>query len=172
MGNIRVPGVLYWPSDLIPGATVFRCDPQSATLQPKTCAQMWSAANKAPDRFSKCFGCQTGAVHAGAKDPTGSALRGQPICSRCHRTDLRLIGGNICVGCKNREYEWIRGRNAKGKPPVCHPPLVRRRITCRVGQEVKVVARDRTASTTELVVEMLRDSPTRVVFGLGVLHAA
>lgn len=171
-GFVKVRGVEYSESDLIPGALVFRCSRQSATLQVSTCRQMWTVANKAGDRCSRCMGCPVGAAHAGVADPTASVLRGLPICSRCHRTELRLIGGNICVGCKNREYEWVKGRNAKGKPPVCHPPLARRRVTCRVGSEVRVVAREMTASTTELVVEMLRDSPTRVVFGLGVLHAA
>jgi hypothetical protein len=94
-------------------------------------------------------------------------MRGLGVCSRCQRTDLRLIGGNVCVGCKNREYEWIKGANAKGKFPVCHPPMHRRRLTVCSAGVTRVVARDLTVSTVELVVEALRDSPTRVVFGLG-----
>lgn len=36
---------------------------------------------------------------------------------------MRLIGGCICVGCKNREYEWLKGRNAKGREPITYRPL-------------------------------------------------
>lgn len=94
-------------------------------------------------------------------------MRGLGVCSRCQRTDLRLIGGNVCVGCKNREYEWVKGCNAKGKFPICHPPMHRRRVNVCAGGVARAVVRDLTVSTLELVVEALRDSPTRVVFGLG-----
>jgi hypothetical protein len=80
---------------------------------------------------------------------------------------MRLIGGNVCVSCKNREYEWIRGRNARGKAPLNHPALERRRVCVRRGDRVSVVERGLTASVLEIVVEVLRDSSTRVVFGLG-----
>lgn len=131
---------------------------------------MWKGANAGvglPERGAQCRGCPVGATHAGQVDPTGHWLRGMPACSRCHRTDLRLIGGNVCVGCKNREYEWVKGRNAKGKFPTCHPNLEPRRVTYRAGGRVCTLVRERTASTTELVVELLRDSPNRVVFGFG-----
>lgn len=172
-----VDGVEYFESELLPGRAMFRCSRISATLQVSTCAGMWREANAGtgiPERGAQCRACVVGAQHAGQVDPTGNRLRGMPVCSRCHRTDLRLIGGNVCVGCKNREYEWVKGRNAKGKFPACHPPLERRRVTYRVGGEVCTLVRERTVNTTELVVELLRDSPNRVVFGLGrgVAHAA
>ena len=58
-------------------------------------------------------------------DANMSPLKGTPVCARCHRTDLRLIGGNVCVGCKNCEYEWLKGRNSRDKPPAHHPALER-----------------------------------------------
>lgn len=167
---VEVPGVEYLTSELLPGRPMFRCSRMSATLQVSSCVGMWREANAGtgvPERGAQCRGCPVGAVHAGEVDPTGHRLRGMPVCSRCHRTDLRLIGGNVCVGCKNREYEWVKGKNAKGKFPACHPPLERRRVVYRAGDRVATLVRDRTASTTELVVELLRDSPSRVVFGLG-----
>lgn len=163
-------GVSYFDSDLLPGRPMFRCEKLSASLQVSRCSAMWADANgkgPPPERVERCRGCAVGAAHAGAVDPSGHRLRASGACSRCHRTDLRLIGGNVCVSCQNREYEWVKGRNAKGKFPALHPPLDRRRVTALVGGKVKVVARERTTATLELVVELLRDSPDRVVFGMG-----
>ena len=164
------PGVRYFESDLLPGKPMFRCDRLSASLQVDRCASMWSEANvkgPPPDRVQRCRGCPVGACHAGAQDPSYHRLRGLPVCSRCQRTDLRLIGGNICVSCQNRGYEWVKGSNAKGKFPVCHPPMARRRVTYSAGGVVRSLSREWTVATTELVTELLRDSSSRVVFGLG-----
>ena len=150
---------------------MFRCDRMAASLQVMRCASMWAEANgkgSPPERLERCRGCSVGACHAGARDPSYHRLRGVTVCARCHRTDLRLIGGNVCVGCKNREYEWVKGRNAKGKFPACHPRLDPRRLVYATSAGVHVVVRERTASTTEMVVEVLRDSPKRALFGLGV----
>lgn len=163
-------GVSYFESELLPGRPMFRCDRMAASLQVTRCASMWTEANgrgSPPERLERCRGCSVGACHAGARDPSYHRLRGVTVCARCHRTDLRLIGGNVCVSCQNREYEWVKGRNAKGKFPATHPPLGRRRVTVMVGGEVRVVTRERTTATMELVVGLLRDSPDRVVFGLG-----
>lgn len=47
-----------------------------------------------------------------------------PICVRCHQPSVRrLIYGNLCISCANRQFEYIRGRNAKGTVPIKHPPL-------------------------------------------------
>lgn len=163
------PPVEYFESELLPGRPMFRCARLAASLQVERCASMWGEANarNAPDRLSRCRGCAVGAGHAGAKDPAYHRVRGMAMCARCHRCDLRLIGGNVCVSCKNREYEWVSGRNAKGKFPVLHPVLARRRVTVLVGGRVRVVGRELTASSLELVVELLRDTADRVVFGLG-----
>lgn len=162
--------VEYFESELLPGRPMFRCSRLAASLQVSRCASMWTEANgrSPPERLDRCRGCTIGAGHAGAKDPAYHRLRGAPMCSRCHRTDLRLIGGNLCVSCQNRAYEWVKGRNAKGKFPVQHPVLARRRVTVLTGGRVRVVGREMTTSTLELVVELLRDSPDRVVFGLGI----
>lgn len=166
-----VDGVEYFESGLMPGRPMFRCTRMSASLQVSSCAQMWRDANasgQASERLFQCRGCPVGAVHSGKADPTFHPLRGTTTCSRCHRGDMRLIGGNICVGCKNREYEWLKGRNAKGKFPARHPALDRRRLAFMRGGRPGVLVRELTASPMELVVELLRDSTQRVVFGLGI----
>lgn len=148
---------------------MFRCTRLSASLQVERCAQMWrDAVETRGGRSGRCLGCEVGAAHAGEVDASYHRLRATTTCSRCHRADLRLIGGNVCVGCKNREYEWVKGQNAKGKFPVCHPRLDPRRLVYATSAGVRVLVRERTVSTTELVVEVLRDSPKRALFGFGV----
>jgi hypothetical protein len=162
-----VPAIVYFENPLLPGKAMFGYDKLSASLQVSVCAGMWEQAN-GPDpleRLARCKQCAVGAGHAGALDVNMSPLRGTATCSRCNRTDLRLIGGNVCMGCKNREYEWINGRNAQGKPPETHPVLERRCVRYSVGGEVKTLSRVHTASSGELVVELMRDQGTRVVMG-------
>lgn len=172
MAAVRVPaGVEYFESDLMPGRPMFRCDRLSASLRVEACAGMWREANvqgQMPERLFRCRSCPVGAAHAGEVDASYHRLRGLSICSRCHRSDLRLIGGNVCVGCKNREYEWVKGKNAKGQFPKLHPTLARRRCVVMTGGSVRILARELTTAMDELVVEMLRDSSRAVVFGLGV----
>jgi hypothetical protein len=159
----------YFESELLPGRPMFRCSRLAASLQVSRCASMWTEANgrQAPERLERCRGCAIGAGHAGAENPAYHRLRGSTTCARCHRKDLRLIGGNLCVSCKNREYEWVNGRNRRGKFPMLHPAMARRRVTVLTGGRVRGVGRELTTSSLELVVELLRDSPDRVVFGLG-----
>lgn len=158
----------YFENPLLPGRKMFRCERLSASLQVSACSGMWQEANQkgaVPERLFRCRQCPLGATHAGVGDANMSPFRGAPICSRCHRTGMRLIRGNICVSCQNRAYEWVKGANAKGKAPVRHPALVRRAVRVMAGGEVSTVARALTASMDELVVELLRDSPKRVMIG-------
>lgn len=165
---VPAQGVVYSTSELIPGATVFRCERMTATLQVSSCARMWADARDGKGMNDRCRGCSVGAAHNGSPDPSTSPICGRPVCARCGGQGQRLIGRNVCVSCKNREYEWLKGRNAKGKPPACHPTLERRRVVYRCGSSVRVLQRELTASTGELVIELLRDSPTRVAIGFGV----
>lgn len=162
--------VEYFESDLLPGKPMFRCERMAASLQVSACAGMWREANaggQAPDRLFRCMQCPIGAQHAGVADANMSPLRGTGICSRCHRTDLRLIGGNICVSCQNRQYEFIKGSNAKGKAPVKCMPLGRRTVQFVCEGQVRTLSRQHTGSTDELVVELLRDASKRVMLGRG-----
>ena len=171
----QAPDVEYTEHPLLPGKPMFRCQKMAASLQVSRCAEMWLASNQGKQGAQdRCRACPIGARHAGAGDPAMHWLRGVPVCSRCQRTGMRLIGGNICVSCQNRQYEWVKGVNAKGKFPTRHAPMEPRRVCVAMGGEVRTVERQLTTSTTELVVELLRDSAERVVFGLGRgrVHAA
>lgn len=161
--------IAYFEMPEMPGRKMFRCTAMRASLQVEACKRMWTEANgkAAPERLHHCKQCQVGAMHVGVQDAALNALRGTATCARCHRTDMRLIGGNICVCCKNREYEWVKGRNGRGKFPITHPPLAKRAVRYVVAGRVQVLERKLTASMDELTVELLRDSEKRVMLGWG-----
>ena len=129
---------------------------------------MWTEGNRkgCDYRFWLCRGCQIGAQHAGVGDATLSPLYATPICARCHRGATRLIGGHLCVSCQNRQYEYKKGKNARGNAPVMHPTLYRIAIRYRTNGRIKTLARDDVADSVELVVAALRDEPKQVTFGM------
>ncbi|MGE8127731.1 hypothetical protein ACQKQD_12215 [Methylobacterium sp. NPDC080182] len=46
---------------------------------------------------------------------------------RCGRSDLRVLACNgLCLSCANRQYEFEKGCNRKGKPPATFAPLQER----------------------------------------------
>lgn len=94
-----------------------------------------------------------------------SQLRGQEICSRCHRVGMRLVGGDICVSCWNRQREVIIGKNARGRKPLKHPPIAPRSITFMTGSALVRIERLYSVCTEELVISALRDSTRQVFFG-------
>lgn len=94
-----------------------------------------------------------------------SQLRGIEICSRCHRVGMRLIGGDICVSCWNRQREVIIGKNARGRKPLNHPPIIPLEITVLTGKKLVTIKRSHAVCTEELVISALRDSTRQVFFG-------
>lgn len=153
----------------LPGRLFFACDRMRASLTTDACASFWRASNRASDGGRECCQrCPMGALHAGEAQASTSPLRLTPICARCHRPSSRLIGGHRCVSCYNREREVLRGRNAKGAPPVKLTCLERRRVRYLAGDEPCTLAIAHSLDTAELVVAALRDTSNRVRFGLGV----
>src|SRR6266404_2985817 len=105
----------------IPGAPApsFGCARYRAQLLTTACAKRWRQAQTAKgfaaDAIERCRGCPIGAQHAGEKIVRYSMLFDSPICPRCGRgSTRRLVGGNRCIGCANRQYEVIKGVNRKG----------------------------------------------------------
>lgn len=163
------PTITYTEHELMPGRPMFRCDALAAVVQVSSCAGMWERANVgANPRADRCRGCRLGAVHAGQAMPDASALRGVPICPRCGGTDKRLVSGWLCISCYNRQREAVVGRNAKGKPPEKIGRLVPRAVQFVCQGETRRIRRELTVSTDELVVELLRDQPAKVLMGWGV----
>ena len=90
----------------------FACTPLRATLSTRACAQMYQRESRTRSgQHPHCRGCEVGALHAGERAPT--PLYGSLICPRCARGSTRLVRG-LCVSCINRQYEVVRGRNARG----------------------------------------------------------
>jgi hypothetical protein len=61
------------------------------------------------------------------------------------------------VSCYNREREVVKGANAKGSPPIKHPPLDPRTVFYRAGDTCQSKTVARSMSTEELIVAVLRD---------------
>lgn len=166
--------VEYFELPELPGKQMFRCERRNATLQVASCASMWKQANSKStiECNMTCRTCPLGAVHAGEGDVQMSHLRGIEICSRCHRVGMRLISGDICVSCWNRAREVLVGKNARGRKPLNHPPIVPHEITVLSGKKLVTIKRKHAICTEELVIAALRDSTRQVFFGFhGHAHA-
>ena len=132
----RAPGVQYFAYPGAPG-DFFRCDRLSASMSTASCARRWEEANDRRrkhdpcDPLHRCKGCSLGSAHAGKVAAPVSPYYGARICARCHRPSSRLINKRLCPSCINRQYELLKGRNAKGKPPVNARPLFPFRVHYR-----------------------------------------
>jgi hypothetical protein len=92
-------------------------------------------------------------------------IRGRKLCARCRREAPRLIWGNICVSCRNREYEFVRGYNARGTPLTKLKALEPRQVRYIEGGAVRTRRAVLSANIDELVVGTLRDAAKCVAFG-------
>lgn len=95
---------------------------QSLKLSALLCAGMWRKAKALPiksyETVTKCRGCEIGACHAGQKvEASRAAVVSDHHCARCGNPRLKLIQGNICVSCYNRQLEVQRGVNRRGTKP-------------------------------------------------------
>ncbi len=78
---------------------------------------------------------------------------------------MRLVRGNLCVSCYNREREVVKGKNARGVPPSKLARLDPRAICYSENGRVRVHRTERTAGPVELLVAALRDARHEVAFG-------
>ena len=155
----------YFTRENVPGKTFFACERMRATLSTTSCAAMWRKADEVNDgTHSACRICPIGAVHAGEVAASMSPLKGTPICARCHRNAMRLIGGMHCVSCYNRARELQRGCNGKGTAVVKAAHLAPRVIRFSAAGDAQALRLPLSADTEELVVAVLRDSRTKVFF--------
>jgi hypothetical protein len=158
--------VEYFTLQDVPGRTYFNCERMRAKLSTDACAAMWRKADAATDGTNNsCKLCPIGAVHAGEVAASMSPLKGSLICARCHRQASRLIGKHLCVSCKNREYELLKGRNAKGTAPVKTSRLDCRVLRYSAGGDLRYLRLPLSIDMDELVVATLRDNRNKVEFG-------
>jgi hypothetical protein len=169
-GSSWVEGMVeYFEYRELPGQAFFACQRLRARLSVDACRSNWMRGHveRHEDRVS-CKGCPIGAAHAagaGVELTSTSPYRGMRICARCHRYAARLIGGYACVSCRKREYEAIKGRNAKGTRPVkIAGRLARRRLRFLAADQVQELDVERSIDTAELVMAVLRDCLHQVGF--------
>jgi len=145
----------------------FRCAALRSSLSTDACAANWHRAQRlGPDELgwmATCGGCAIGSEHAGERPVHRSRLFGLTVCPRCGKYSGRIINETRCVSCYNREREFLLGANAKGTlPQKCR--LAARRIGAVIdGKRIDVFA-ERTASTIELALALLRVVSGRVMF--------
>jgi len=140
---------------------------------------MWEQANAKGrrqdpcDRLHHCFGCELGATHAGVEIVRSNHLYGARICSRCHRPSNRLIHGEHCTSCYNRQREVEIGRNGKGTRPVKHAHLHACRLLVAINGQPQAKRFERIADTAEAIVSVLRHAQGVVVFGFkGIIQSS
>ena len=144
----------------------FHCQRMLATISTSACADMWRDAHEQnSERRRQCRGCPLGAKHAGVSDANLCDIHNVRICARCRNEVPRLIWGNICVSCRNREYEYARGYNARGTPLTKLKNLEPRQVRYIEGGAVRVRRSSLSASVEELIVGTLRDAAKSVAFG-------
>lgn len=96
---------------------LFECSrhPGGLRLTKNACAAGWLRAKK--EREGCCFGCPIGGELNGVKvEPAKPTVMFE--CLRCGKSAKRMVYGRLCVSCCNRQYEILRGKNAKGSVPV------------------------------------------------------
>ncbi|TAM06396.1 MAG: MarR family transcriptional regulator [Paraburkholderia sp.] len=164
---VSVPVLEYFEMPEMPGRRFFKCEPLRASMLVESCAERWTLAQgQTEGKYQACKRCARGQAHAcAAPDLNVGTLKGSLTCSRCHRQNGRLIGKRLCISCKNREYEWVKGRNAKQTKPVRLPPLFKLAIAYMAGGKVRTHTVTRAVDTTELIVDALRDSEHTPSFG-------
>lgn len=155
----------YFTRPEVPGQRYFDCSALRGSLSVTSCAGMWRKANAGrPDPMSKCAGCEIGAEHAGERIIPMSPIQTHRACCRCRRTSGRLIRSIKCVSCFNRELEVVKGRNAKGLPPVKHAPLGNVRLRYRINRPGARTL-ERVTDAAEAMLAMVHKHGAGIQFG-------
>lgn len=153
------PKVEYFTVEGAPGR-YFRCDKYNAVLSTSACASMYLAEkNQHLGRHMHCRGCPVGAMHAGEAPVTAPELVRSMVCPRCLRSSSRLVRG-VCMSCINRQYESVKGVNARGKPPTRYTPLAALSVPARDDKADFVASVEFGSGYVEMVLRVFRAKPT------------
>jgi hypothetical protein len=156
------------------------CPPMRSRMTKAGCVRMWSSTREQPpaphEARSACIGCALGPQRAGIDVAAAQAQARaaavaeamRHVCPRCERPTTRLIRGRTCVSCYNRTGEAIRGRNAKGTPPVRILERIRTEslAICAPAGEVRVVVVEHVTSRTEAAAIVARVAGPGAVIGV------
>lgn len=154
---------------IVEGQRHFSCEPLRATLSTHACAERHRTAGLG----DSCRGCSVGYVHAldhapapkqrlapGEQDRRLRRPERSRVCLRCGRCEVRLVvSTGVCVSCTNRESEWRKGRNRKGRAPITYKPL-HDRVVALQHQDGAIEHRLlEVAHLAEAIGRVLRDMP-------------
>lgn len=158
-----MPEPTYFDMPGAPGR-YFVCAPYNSTMSTGSCAGMYRAEKgRQNGRHPHCSGCPIGAVHAGERPPAAAGMFGAKICPRCTFPATRIVRG-VCVSCINREYEVVRGVNAKGSPPSRLKPLYPLALTYTADGESRSTCFPRVTGRIEAMLRVLRTQQGEVEF--------
>lgn len=136
---------------------LFTCPrhPGGLRLTESSCAAQWQRGRLAApwDSVYRCHGCAIGAANAGCPPPPPAP--GRTLCCRCGRIGMRLIRGQICVSCYNREREVRIGKDRRGNVPVSLPSALSLSLAIGVGERFDGLA----ANRIELAIHAARKRP-------------
>lgn len=156
--------VEYFSMDGAPGR-YFQCAPFRASMSVSGCAGMYRAEKGVHSGLHPyCNGCPIGAHHAGEQPVSAPGLFGSLVCPRCGRAAHRLVRG-LCVSCMNRQYEFIRGFNAKGGPLLRMKPLVQMSRNAVENDKPVIVDVGLSSGWSEVVLRTLRSRSGAAAFG-------
>lgn len=147
---------------------LFECPnyPGGLMITENSCAESWRMAKKNNERMQICKGCLIGAKNAG-EDASSSRKRStiDCICGRCNRPATRFVYNRICISCANRGYEFIKNKNAKGKPPTRIPKLFQVVVLFLNQDGIHYQLFDYVASLEEAEIGVIKKSEGNVMFG-------
>ena len=150
--------------------TLFTCSKVKLRLTEAGCARMFrSAAEHRPEVYEgrrHCVACPIGAANAGVDLSSVAPLveRLRQICPRCARPSTRLINGERCVSCYNRQREVQVGADGKGNRPGLTDRLQVESVVIAEGgvtRTIDVVA----LSLTEVLIAQARRAKSPMAFG-------
>jgi hypothetical protein len=163
---LRAAGVTYLTVPDLPGVAMFRCEKLRATMSFQSCAARWRLQRNADfERADACSGCAIGAAHSGVEPDHRSKIFGWPICPRCRRRSIRMIGNRRCVNCYNREQEFGWGRNSRGTKPrlILKPARIGLVINAGDADEIAIdIAERLTLDCVEIAIGAMRVVDGRV----------
>ena len=162
----------------LPAIELFVCERRTMRLSRPSCARLWESAQRnRPEVWEgrhSCLTCPVGAAHAGKTvAPNADVAEAyRMVCPRCFRRADRLIKGDLCVSCYNRQREVRIGRDRKGARPGLTDRLHTVQVRVRRGKKSELVRFDGVTGLPEVMLRVVKADPASVSRTLLVLRAS
>lgn len=156
---------------MVDGVVMVTCDRRNVRLTSSGCARMYlSAKAERPAQWearAACVGCASGAARAGQpiNGAEVAALAWRACCSRCRAGGRRLISGDLCISCWNRNREARIGRDRKGHRPRLADALHTTTIVVTEGEAARLVTEHGVLTAAEVMVRAAKKATRPLLFG-------